>query len=117
MRKSTVQLGLNCIIAGIVSVILASYYHQAISGLLSLTGETEASFVFYGLFGGGLFGGVGVIITAFGFLRAPSSERNYRLTPSLIILIVVTLFFFMLFLSFFNSADPQRIRPDETISV
>lgn len=111
------QLGLNCIIAGIVSVILASCYHRPISSLFSLTAEFESGFVFYGLSGGGLLAGLGVVITVFGFIRSPCPSRNNRLIPSLITLIILILFFFMSLFSFFNSTDPQHISPNETVSV
>jgi H+/Cl- antiporter ClcA len=117
MRKSTVKLGLNCIIAAIVSVTLASYFHQEIARLFFLSGEAEARFVFFGLFWGGILGGIGVIIVTFGFLRTPSIEHNVQLTPTILVLIAVSILFFVLFISFFKSPEPTHVRPGETITV
>lgn len=117
MRKSTVKLGLNCIIAAIVSITLASYFHQEIARLVFLSGEAEARFVFLGLFWGGILGGLGVVIVSFGFLRAPSAEHNNQLKSTILVLIAVSILFFVLFFSFFKSLEPTRSRPDETITV
>ena len=117
MRKSTVKHGLNSIIAGIVSIILASYFHHTIAALFHLSAEAEDNFIFFGIFCGGVFGGLGVIISAIGLLRSPSIEQKTRLAPSLIILIAVTILFFILFFSFFNSFVPQHIHPGETITI
>jgi hypothetical protein len=117
MRKSTVKLGLNSIIAGIVSVILASYFHQSIAALFHLSAEAEARFIFSGLFCGGFLGGLGVIMSAIGLLRGPPIEQKTHLAPSLIILIAVTILFFILFFSFFKSFVPQHIHPGETITI
>jgi membrane-bound ClpP family serine protease len=117
MRKSTVKLGLNSIIAGIVSVILASYFHQSIADLFHLSPPAEARFVFLGLFCGGFFGGLGVLLSVIGLLRRPSPQPKTHLAPSLIILVVVTVLFFILFFSFFNSFVPQQMQPGETITI
>lgn len=117
MRKSTVKRGLNCIIAGIVSVTLASYFHQEIARLFLLSGEAEARLVFLGLFWGGIFGILGVIMAAFGFLRAPSTEHNTHIVPTLLVLITIIILFFVLFFSFFKSLEPHHSSPDETITV
>jgi len=117
MRKSTVKLGLNCMIAGIVSVILASYFHQSIASLFYLSAEAEARFIFSGLFCGGFFGGLGVIMSAIGLLRAPSLEQKTRLAPSIMILLALTILFFILFFAFFNSFVPEQIHPGETITI
>jgi H+/Cl- antiporter ClcA len=117
MRKSTVKLGLNSIIAGIVSVILASYFHQSIAVLFQLSADAEARFIYSGLFCGVVFGGLGVIMSAIGLLRSPSIEQKTHLAPSFIILIAVTILFFILFFSFFKSFVPQQINPGETITI
>jgi hypothetical protein len=117
MRKSTVKHGLNCIIAGIVSVILASYFHQYIAALLHLSAEAEARFIFSALFCGGFFGGLGVIMSAIGLLCRPAIEQKTHLAPSLIILIAVTILFFILLFSYFKSFVPQQIHPGETITI
>jgi membrane-bound ClpP family serine protease len=117
MRKSTVRLGINCLIAGIISVILVSYFHQTIAGFFLMSTATEAEFVFLGLFGGGILGALGVIVSALGFFRSPSPEPSTHLAPSLIILIAVIILFFTLFISFFKSFEPQQIQPGETITI
>jgi multisubunit Na+/H+ antiporter MnhG subunit len=63
------------------------------------------------------FGGLGVIMSAIGLLRSPSIEQKTHLAPSFIILIAVTILFFILFFSFFKSFVPQQINPGETITI
>ncbi|KAF0221684.1 MAG: hypothetical protein FD174_15 [Geobacteraceae bacterium] len=117
MRKSTVKSGLNLVSAGIVLVTLATFFHEQIAWILSLSHGSETRFVFLGLFWGGMAGCLGIVVTVAGFLRGTVNRQEITLVPAVIILVAVALLFiFLLFSSFTNSEQP-RLRPGETITI
>lgn len=117
MRKKTVKLGLNYILVGMVLVIIATFFHEEVAWLFLLSPGGEARFTFLGLFIGGLCGGFGVLISAFGLLQGPALEKNIYLTPILIILAAAFLLFFMLLYSSIRNPEPPKVRPGETITI
>ncbi len=117
MRKSTVKLGLKCILAGIMLVTLVTFFHGEIAGLFLLYPEDEARLIALGLFWGGVSGGLGAMISAVGFIRESCPENDVRLSSTIVVVIGMTLLFFLLLLSFFESDEPQNIRTNETITV
>ena len=117
MRKKTVKLGLNYILAGIVLVTIATFFHEEVAWLFLLSPGGEARFTFLGLFVGGMSGGAGVLISTIGLLRGPSSEKDIYLMPTLLILAAMLFLFFMLLYSSFLNPEPQLVRPGETITI
>ena len=116
MRRSTVKSGLKLIVGGVVSVILATFFHEQVAALLFFSPGGGTEFVFLGLFAGGVLGFSGILVTVFGFLRAPAGEK-VRLLPTLVTLIVVVLLFFILLSFSFRSTEQPRLRPGETITI
>lgn len=117
MRKSTVKSGLNLISAGIVLVTLATFFHERIAWILSLSSSGEMRLVFFGLFWGGMAGCMGIIVTVTGLLRGAASRQEINLTPALIILVAAAVFFFILLFSSFTTTEQPRLRPGETITI
>lgn len=117
MRKSTVRTGLRLILAGIVTVILATFYHGTLAALVSLTAAEEARLVFLGLFWGGALGGAGIIVAAYGLLRSGMLGSEVRLLPIMIVLAAAMLLFFLLLYSSLRETPPPRLRPGETITI
>jgi Flp pilus assembly protein protease CpaA len=117
MRKKTVKLGLNYVLTGMVLVIIATFFHEEVAWLFSLSPGGEARFTFLGLFIGGMGGGFGVLIVAIGLLQGASLEKNVYILPTLVILAALLLLFFMLLYSSFENPEPTRVRPGETITI
>lgn len=117
MRKSTVKVGMKCILAGIILITLVTFFHREIADLFQLDLADEARLISLGLFWGGVSGGAGVLVSIVGFLRKAGPENNVHLAPTVIIMIGMAILFFILLFSFFKSYEPQNIRSDETITI
>ena len=116
MRRTTVKTGLTVITAGIAVVTVATFCHEWLAGLFVLSPESEIRLVLIGLFWGGLFGGLGAVITVTGFFRA-AGGREVRLLPVLLFLAVAVILFCVLFYSSVEHPRPPRLRPGETITI
>jgi hypothetical protein len=117
MRRSTVKLGLDMTIVGVALVTLATFYHQQLASLLSLSPLFEAHLVSLALFWGGVCGCLGMLVTIAGMLRAAVGGERVALAPSLVILLATILLFFFLLYSSFSSPEPARLRPGESIAI
>ena len=117
MRKRTVRYGVKLISGGIVSVILATYFHEQIAGLFRLSQGTEARFIFVGLFWGGVLGFCGILVTVIGFLLSPFGLEKKSLIPALCFLLGVIIIFFLLLIHSFSGTEHPRLRPGETITI
>ena len=117
MRKKTVRYGVKLISGGIVSVTLATYFHEQIATLFRFSQGAEAHFIFIGLFWGGVLGFCGILVTVIGVLLPPLSLENKSLLPALCFLFGVIIIFFLLFIHSFTARDQPRLRPGETITI
>lgn len=117
MRKSTVRHGLNMIIAGLAAVTLAAFFPAQVAGFLRLSPAGEARFVFFGLFCGGLFGGLGMLVAVAGLLRRGGEGRPVRLLPVLLVLVVMIMVFSVLLVLAVRAPEQPRLRPGETIVI
>ena len=116
MRKTTVKTGLTVITAGIITVTVVTFCHEWLARLFFLPHESEMRLIVIGLFWGGLFGGLGAVITVAGFFRA-SGGREVRILPVLLFLAVAVILFFVLFYSTLEHPAPPRLRPGETVTI
>ena len=117
MRRSTVKSGLNLIIAAVVSVILAAFYHEYLASLLFLSSGGETQFIFLGLFWGGVLGFCGIAVAVVGLIRAPGGGAAVDLLRPMIVLVALVLVFFYLLFSAFKAPERPNLRPGETISI
>jgi hypothetical protein len=117
MRKGTVKFGLKLIIAGIVALILATFYHEDIARLLSLPPAREATFVYLGFFWGGVCGCLGILVTVTGLVRSAGRGPDLRLAPTVILLAAAIILYFSLLYSSFTQPEPPKVRPGETITI
>jgi MFS family permease len=102
---------------GIVSVILATYFHEQIAAIFRFSHGGEARFIFLGLFCGGVLGFCGILVTVIGFLLSSIGVDNKSLLPALCFLFGVIIIFFLLFLRSFSVEEHPRLRPGETITI
>lgn len=118
MRKKTVRLGLNLMVAAISLVTLATFFHGFVATILFFPAGLEARFVYLALAWGGAIGCCGVIIAASGFLREERTQRpRVRLIPSVVVLAAVIILFFVLLLSSFRESYHPGLRPGETVII
>ena len=121
MRKRTIRNGMRLVLAALMLIIISSFYHETAADLLSLSIDAEMRFFRLGIFWAAAMGGYGVVLAAFG-LVLPGRQRDsgVRVMPAfLMIVAVVSLFFYLLAASFDTPANPprERLRPGETITI
>ncbi len=117
MNKRTVRSGLNLIIAGIVAIILSTFFNDDVTRLLSLTIPAQKTFIAVGLFSGGLCSGLGIMIAMAGALRSRAASGHISLVRTWLVLVAVILLFFVLFYRSLTSPQQSPLRPDETIVI
>jgi predicted permease len=121
MRKRTVRNGMRLIIASLILIVLASFYHEQLSDLFSLLPAAESRFYRLGIFWAAAIGGYGVVVTVFGFVLSPDKkDAQIRLMP--IVLVISAMIFIFFYLLSSSIKDPgrdeqRRIRPGETITI
>jgi len=116
MRKYTINTGLRVITAGIALVTVATFCHDWLAGILSLSHQSEVRLIVHGLFWGGLVGGLGAVITVTGFFRV-GGGREVRLFPALLYLALALILFGVLFYTSVEHPREHRPRPDSTITI
>jgi hypothetical protein len=112
---------MRLVVAALLLIIVASFYHDRVAELLSLTLEAEMRFYRAGIFWAAAMGGYGVVLAVFGLLL-PGNQRDsgVRIMPVCIMIIAVVLFFFYLLAASFNSpqySPRDRLRPGEAITI
>lgn len=121
MRKRTIRNGMRLVLMALVLIIIASFYHDRVGEILSLSIDAETRFYRLGIFLAAAMGGYGVVLAAFG-LALPGTQRDsgvHVMPAFLMIVAFVALFFYLLAASF--NAHPnsprERLRPGETITI
>jgi hypothetical protein len=119
MRKRTVRNGLRLVLAALLLIILASFYHGSLADLFSWSVASEARFFKLGIFWAAALGGYGVVLAVFG-LVLPGDPRDLRvrvLPVFFLIIAVISLYFYLLTSSFNEEPRPERLKPGETITI
>ncbi len=120
MRKRTIRNSMRLLLAALVLIILASFYHGALTDLLSLSPGMEQRLYRLGMFGATGMGIYGVMLFVSGLLR-PGDRRDdtrIRIAPLLIMLLCALALFFYLFVVSFSAPDEnEMLRPGETITI
>jgi len=96
MRKKTVRTGLKFMLAGIVCVLVATFFPSEAANLLFLGIGGDVRVTFLGFFLGGACGGCGVLVSATGLLQSGGDERGVRLAPTVLLLLSLIILFFVL---------------------
>lgn len=121
MRKRTVRNGMRLVMAALILIIAASFYHAQISDLFSLSLSAESRIYRLGIFWAAAIGGYGVVVSALGFALSPlKNDTQVRLLPLLCgISALMVLFFYLLSSSIDAPAgnEQQRLRPGESITI
>lgn len=121
MRKRTVRNGMRLVLAALIIIVFASFYHVQLSDLFLLSPGAESRIYRLGMFWAAAIGGYGVVLTVFGFVLSPlKSDVQVRLLPIVIgISVMIFLFFYLLSSSIEDPAgeEQRRVRPGETITI
>lgn len=121
MRKRTVRNGMRLVMAALILIIIASFYHGNLSEMFSLSMVVENRIYRLGIFWAAAIGGYGVVLAAFGLIL-PHEKRDetVRILPVLLLIAgLISLFFYLLAASFDATGDfeQKRLRPGETITI
>ena len=117
MRKRTVKTGFNLILAGVVSLILATFYHAHVARLLFLSPGGETIFVILGFLLGGAAACIGILVALAGMLLGSAKDHDVRLSYTVILLAsALVIYFFLSYLSI-TGTEPPMLEPGETITI
>ena len=121
MRKRTVRNGMRLVMAALILIILASFFHVQLSDLFSLSLAAESRIYRLGIFWAAAIGGYGVVVTALGFAFSPQKDDyKVRLMPFFLGISALIFVFFYLLSSSFDAPvrdEQRRVRPGETITI
>ena len=112
---------MRLVLAALILIVLASFYHAQLSDLFSLSPGAESRIYSLGIFWAAAIGGYGVVVTVIGFVLSPGkSDARVRLLPIILgISAMIFLFFYLLSSSMEAPArdEQRRLRPGETITI
>lgn len=112
---------MRLVMAALILIILASFYHGQLSDLFSLSQAAESRIYRLGMFWAAAIGGYGVVVTVFGFVLSPlKNDAHVRIMPVFLGISALILIFFYLLSSSIEAPDREeqrRVRPGETITI
>ena len=119
MRKRTIRTGMRMLLAALLLIILASFYLANLSDFFSLSPGAEQLFYSQFIFWAAAIGGYGVVLAVMGLVRsAENNEAGVRILPVFLLIIGMMTFFFYLFMaSFDRPVEREHLRPGETITI
>ncbi|NVN89552.1 MAG: hypothetical protein HXX11_03015 [Desulfuromonadales bacterium] len=120
MRKRTVRNGLRMLLAALLLIILASFYHAGMADLFSFSTGAELRFYSLGMFVAAAMGAYGVVLAVFGLVLPANSHDDFRIKLAPLFFLVVCsmiLFFYLFVLSFMAPVQEERIKPGTTITI
>ena len=121
MRKRTIRNGMRLVMAAMILIILASFYHGALSDLFVLSSAAENRIYSLGIFWAAAIGSYGVVLVAFGFvLSSQKRDESVRILPTFLVISVLIALFFYLLTTSINAPptdEQRRLRPGETITI
>lgn len=121
MRKRTVRSGMRLVLAALILIILASFYHESIADLFSLSQTAGNRIYNLGIFWATAIGSYGVVLVAFGFvLSSQKRDEPVRILPTFLVISgLVALFFYLLTVAISTpfKEEQKRLRPGETITI
>jgi len=118
MRKRTVRKGLRLLAAAVMLLLLGTFYSQQMNTIFALPADGAMEFVRLALFWGGVLGGGAIVIISAGLVQRSRGDENIRLFPSVIMVLIMTALFFILFYrSLTSPPQEQPLRPGETLII
>lgn len=121
MRKRTVRNGMRLVVAALILIILASFYHREIADFFLLSISEENRLYRLGIFWAAAIGGYGAVLTTLGFVLSPlKNDVQVRLLPLFLGISALVFLFFFLISSAIEapfSDEQRRLHPGETITI
>lgn len=119
MRKSTIRNGMRLLLAALILINLATFFHAGVADLFSLSASAEERFSTLGIFWAAAIGGYGVVVAVLGFvLPANYRDAGVRLAPVFVLLLCAVAMFFYFFVTSLNEpAGEERLKPGTTITI
>lgn len=119
MRKRTIRSGMRLVLAALLLIILASFYHGTVADLLDFSVASEQRFYSLGIFWAAAMGGYGAVLAVLGFvLPATGRDAGVRIMPLfLMVMGLVALFFYLFVASFSAPAEQRRMQPGTSITI
>ena len=117
MRKKTVRTGLKFMLAGMLCVIIATFFPVELARLLFLGIGGEVRVTFLGFFLGGMCGGCGVLVSAAGLLQGGGGENGVRLVPTVMLLFSLVILFFVLAYSALSTPQSRPLPRGESVDI
>jgi len=117
MRKRTVKTGFNLILVGVLSLILATFYHGHVARLLLLSPGGETFFVLLGFLVGGAAGCLGILVALAGMVLGPGKVQEVRLSYTVILLASALVIYLTLSYLSMTGSEPPSLEPGETITI
>lgn len=119
MRKRTIRSGMRILLAALLLIIVASFFHAGIADFFSLSMHTEQRIYSLGIFWAAAMGAYGVMLATLGFIL-PSTPRDdgVRVLPLFMLIAFGMIFFFYLFVTTLTTPVNERpLRPGSTITI
>lgn len=120
MRKRTVRNGLRMLLAALLLIVLASFYHAGMANLFSFPFGTEMRFYSVGMLVAAAMGAYGVVLAVFGLVLPANRHDDSRIRIAPLLFLVVStmiLFFYLFVLSFRSPETDQRVPPGTIITI
>jgi fucose permease len=118
MRKRTVRKGLRLLAAALMLLLLGTFYSQQLNTIFALPADGAMEFVRLALFWGGVLGGGAIVTISFGLVQRSRGDEDVRLFPAVILVLIMTALFFILFYRSLTSPPPQQpLSPGETLII
>lgn len=112
---------MRLLVAALILIILASFYHVQLSELFSLSSSAESRLYRLGIFWAAAIGGYGVVLTTIGLMLSPlKSDLQIRLLPVFLSISAIIFLFFYLLSSAIDAPpreEQRRLRPGETVTI
>jgi nitrate/nitrite transporter NarK len=112
---------MRLVAAALLLIILASFYHVQAAELLQLAPADESQLYQLAMFWAAAFGGYGVMVMVFGFVRSPlPKDAHIRLLPVFFGICALIALFFYLVSSAVDAPEREeqrRLRPGETVTI
>jgi len=121
VRKRTVRNGMRLVLAAMIIIIAASFFHSEVTDFFSFSATTKNSLYQNGMFWASAIGGCGAMVTVLGFLLSPrKNEAEVRILPVFMGIVTMIFLFFYLLSNVMNNPakeEQKRLRPGETITI
>jgi len=121
VRKRTVRNGMRLVMAALILIILASFYHGSVAELFSLSLDNEGRVYRFGIFWAAAIGAYGAVLVVFGLVRTPQKrDEVIRILPQFLAITALIALFFYLVATSLNEPDrieQRRLQPGETITI